>query len=253
MKNLLISMVVLLSVSIISCKKDNTNSTNILPVTADTGTYKFVIPSNFTDTLIKLPKVLITKANTNDTLEILVNVVNIENIYGSWFPSYFDIVNLESRLGIGSTKKNANGSCTYTFLSDGSSISFTYNNSSTNPYYSYQVDSSGHSWTYFMYSASPTGGTSTWYSSAGILCASDAWTISIGSTISTFITYDADGITESSKWIFDSNSNLSGSCQIFTQINNLGSLVEQYTFTWTAAGIGNYTVFGTTNTIMGTF
>lgn len=212
---------------------------------------KFVVPTNFNDSLVKLPAALIAK-DTNVYVLELVSTVEVVNIYGAWLPAYFEIVAAESELGYGSTTKNANGSYTFTFTEDGSGISFTYNNSSTNPYYSYQVDSSGKTWTYFTYSASPTGGTSTWYSSAGVLAATDNWTISNGTTTSTFITYDPDGQTESSSWHFVSNSNLSGTCTISAQVDNTGPLVEQYSYEWSATGTGSYAFYGTT-TVTGNF
>lgn len=257
-KNFLISALLLSLIFFNACKKDTT-TTNSNPA-------NYLAPSLVKDTLINLPAAISTKEQAYDALpypadtlglivlSALITDADIVNVWTTSLSSAFWITPADLSYFPGyKATKNSDGSTTYSYnlsaygITEG--VALTYYNSSGDSWWKYSIDSASYSKVYYYVDDKGTSGTIDWYNtesikSASVLALSDEWSISNGTTNSTFSFYNNDG-TLNEKYVSTSTTSKSGTLLVTGQNNNTGPLVNQWSFTWTGAGTGSYIEYGT--------
>ncbi len=238
-----------------SCKKADTTTGN--------NPYGYLAPTLAKDTLINLPPQIQTKATSyssqgdtlGGTLYTLVEFAALVNAYSTGLSGAFLI---SPSIFPGYTSKtNSNGSVTYSYnlsaygVNEG--ISLTYYKSSSESWWEYSVDSASSSKELYYIDDKGTSGTIDWYNASSIkgaqeLALSDTWSVSGGTTNSTFSLYNNDG-SLNEQFISTSASNKSGTLTVTGQNNNTGPLLKQWYFSWTSTGTGTYIEYDTSGSI----
>ena len=242
-RNLLWSVFLVVLVFFSGCKKSDDGT--------PTGGTAYVAPSLAKDTLINLPSQITTKAGSDGNLYILTSTAAIIDVYSSDLSTAF--IYDQSTVNGWTPTANSDGSTSYTFSYLNFAVKLTYFSSSSDSWWKYEYDSASYSHPIYFIDDKGTSGETDWYNatnfkSPSVLALKNVWTKSGATTNSTLSLYNDDGITINTQYVSTSNTDKSGTLNIYEQINSTGPLVLRWNFIWDSTGSGSYTHYDTDGT-----
>ena len=241
LKKIIFASFVLGALLFTGCTKTSTTDGNT------TGANDYVAPAIAKDSLVKIPLQLVNKEQNGDySLIYLILGETFINTYSTSLAGWF--LYDQSSMSGWNSKKNSDGSTTYSWKYFTFSVNLIYFHSSSESWWKYQYDSASYKYTYCYVDDKGTSGEVDFYSKAYFkqddkLAIKDSYTKSGSTTNSTFLIYNPDA-SVSERYDAVSNSDRSGTMKIYTQINSAGTPVLQYFYTWDKYGVGSYTTYG---------
>jgi hypothetical protein len=243
--------VMLLAFVFAGCSKKNDS-------TSSGGSIDYVAPTLAKDTLIKIPSAMETKAQSDYNLASAVAQINLVNAFSTGLSSafFYDNTTMEGW----ASKKNSDGSTTYSWKYLQYTVWLTYYHSSSESWWKYGEDSASYSLPFYYKDDKGISGETDWYDQNNFkgnshLAYKDTWTKSGTTYNSTFNWYDNDGTTITTQYVSTSNADESGTLNVFEQNSTNKSLYKSWGYIWDKNGNGTYTNYNENGTVSftGTF